>query len=112
MDKQLLTVAEVVAVTGLGEATIWRWLRAGRLPRVRIADRTTRIPSEAATALATELSRNDLLTVQQVADLLSCSQATVWRLLHKGELQRTQLSKRGVRVARATVQEYIQRRTR
>ena len=44
-----------------------------------------------------------LLTVQQVADRLSCHKGTIWRLIAAGRLPRVLLGKRSARVPEAAV---------
>jgi excisionase family DNA binding protein len=42
-DHEYLTVAEAAALLRVGPSTIWRWIKAGRLPAHRLGPRTVRI---------------------------------------------------------------------
>lgn len=53
-----------------------------------------------------------LLTIEQAADFLNVSPDTIRRLLVKGELASVYVSARRVRILRAELDAYIERRTR
>jgi excisionase family DNA binding protein len=66
----------------------------------------------AATFAATFLDRGSLLTVAEAAALLSCSTYLVYRLCAAGELQCCRLATNAVRIARADLEAFVQRRGR
>ena len=59
------------------------------------------IPEHAEKQMA--VAPGSMLTVQQVADRLSCHKGTIWRLIAAGRLPRVLLGKRSARVPEAAV---------
>jgi excisionase family DNA binding protein len=47
-------VAQAAALLGVSRVSIWRWIRAGRLPAARLGHRTTRIRREDLERLLTD----------------------------------------------------------
>lgn len=54
--RRLLTPAELAERFGLQEETIRRWARNGRIPFVRLGERTLRFDPDAVAAMVAKLS--------------------------------------------------------
>jgi excisionase family DNA binding protein len=42
-ERRYYSISQAAALLGVSRVSIWRWIRAGRLPAARLGDRTTRI---------------------------------------------------------------------
>lgn len=56
------------------------------------------------------ITQDDLLTVQQAAELLQMSTSTIWRWINQGDLPAYRLGQRRVRVRRGDVERIIRPR--
>lgn len=62
-ERDYYTVAEVAELLDVSHSTVWRWIRAGKLPAFRVGSRNLRIRSrdlEATDALQHERPRQNL----------------------------------------------------
>lgn len=50
-DRKLLSIQQAAAAMGVSRTTVWRLLRAGRLPVIELRPGSRRVPSAAITAL-------------------------------------------------------------
>jgi len=50
-DRKLLSVQQTAAAMGVSRTTVWRLLKAGRLPTVELRPGSRRVPSAAITEL-------------------------------------------------------------
>jgi len=50
-DRRLLSIQQAAQVLNVSRTTVWRLLRAGRLPTVELRPGSRRVPSAAITAL-------------------------------------------------------------
>ena len=50
-DRKLLSIQQTAQVLNVSRTTVWRLLRAGRLPTVELRPGSRRVPSAAITAL-------------------------------------------------------------
>ena len=48
-DRKLLSIQQAAAAMGVSRTTVWRLLRAGRLPVIELRPGSRRVPSEAVT---------------------------------------------------------------
>lgn len=51
-DRRLLSIAQAARALNVSRTTVWRLLRAGRLPTVELRPGSRRVPSAAVTAFA------------------------------------------------------------
>lgn len=54
---------------------------------------------------------DELLTIDETAELLRCTRQTVTRMLKRGELTRIVISRQMVRIPKASVQKFLRERT-
>ncbi|MCU1616788.1 MAG: hypothetical protein JWO98_4328 [Frankiales bacterium] len=92
-DDEIAALAPVLLPYRVQLEAAW----AGRKPNTRRA-RATRTGVQPT-----------LLDLDTAAARLSCSRATVYELIAKGELVRRVVGKRGTRVTASSLQEYISR---
>src|SRR5215210_4127619 len=53
-ERSYYSISQAAALLGVSRMTIWRWVRAGRLPVARLGHRTSRIRREDLDALLAE----------------------------------------------------------
>jgi len=53
-EPAAFNITSAALALGVSRVTIWRWIRDGRLPAVRLGHRTVQIPADAVARLATE----------------------------------------------------------
>lgn len=57
-DRRYYSISEVAALLGVSRVSVWRWIRAGRLPVARLGHRTTRIAREDLERCLLQVSRS------------------------------------------------------
>lgn len=93
IQGEVLTVQEAAERLDVSPATVYKAIRAGRLPSVRLGKRTWRV-----------VLTNRYLTVKEAAKALRVSPAFVYKAVREGRLPVLRLSKRTFRV---NVDEFI-----
>ncbi len=80
------TLKEVRAITGLGESTLYSYIRNGKLKTVKTGSRFHRV-TESVLAEFTQNPKNEkTYTLQEVADTLSLNLRTLYRFIKTGRL--------------------------
>jgi excisionase family DNA binding protein len=106
--EDLLSIAEVARALRLNEQTLRNWIDDGTLPAVRIGRRVKIARAELESMLGTTaISPDDLLTVAEVASMLSLNQQTVRNAIDDGRLGAVRVGRR-VRIRRADLHRYVQ----
>jgi excisionase family DNA binding protein len=107
-EWELFTVRELADHLQLNQQTVRNWINAGELEFIRVG-RAVRIPRRAAVKLAGgdgwELP--ELMTVEQVADLLRVDKQTVYNWIDAGILEAFSLGERRVRIKKSVLNKLI-----
>jgi PAS domain S-box-containing protein/excisionase family DNA binding protein len=82
-DQPYLSVSEAAKRLGVSRVTIWRWMRAGLLPAVRLGHRTVRLRSEDLESMVAQDNDHDALNSNPV-DL-----AKTWHIVRFYEADQT-----------------------
>jgi excisionase family DNA binding protein len=107
-EWELLTVRELAEHLQLNQQTVRNWITAGELESIKVG-RAVRIPRRAAVALAggDGWEMPQLMTVQQVADLLRVDKQTVYNWIDAGILQTVSLGERRIRIKKSVLSELL-----
>jgi excisionase family DNA binding protein len=107
-EWELITVRELAEHLQLNHQTVRNWINEGKLESVKVG-RAVRIPRKAAVALAggDGWEMPQLMTVEQVADLLRVNKQTVYNWIDAGILAAFSLGDRRVRIKRSVLNELI-----
>ena len=109
-DDDLMTVAEVAGLLKLNRQTLYNWVADGTLAHTRVG-RGVRIRREdyelLAGASGPDLAEADLLTVAEVAQLLTVNQQTVRNWIDRGKLDAMHVGRR-VRIRRQDLDAVIE----
>lgn len=118
-NDNLLTVAEVADLWGTSKHSVYRAIRVGDLPAVRVRGRNRYLVYQSGAELARDgmpvlvepAVKPEYLTVAEVAARLACSNETIRRLVNSGDLEALRFSGKGsrLRIAPEAVDAYISR---
>jgi excisionase family DNA binding protein len=90
----LLTVREVAALAGVTERIVWTDIRTRRIHSLRIGGRRLIPRASVNNYRSTNHNRKNLLTVRQVALLLSCSERAIRNWISCGDVPTIRVSRR------------------
>jgi excisionase family DNA binding protein len=104
----MFKIKELADLLQLNQQTVRNMVNRGELEFVKIG-RTKFIPREAAVKLAggTGLEMPELLTVEQVAELLKLSKATLWNWINAGTFPAVRVGDRRFRIKRSDLDAYL-----